>query len=110
MQIVKEAVELSEGVRPKPFVLFDPSRDVAHGGGGEVTDVLAPFAPFLDQPCALQVREVFRNRLLRHRKRLGQLVDRGWTRLEPEQDGATGRVAERSKGRAERIHNRIVVD
>jgi hypothetical protein len=60
-----------------PPVRLDPIRHVLQRPRNQLTDVLTPVTPFLNEVRTLEIGDVLRDRLLRHPERLRQFHDGG---------------------------------
>jgi hypothetical protein len=94
---------------PEFAIAFGPVGNVLDGTRLESAEMLAAARGFGDETGALEISEVFRDRLLGDTERAGELIDSGGALCEAEEYGATGGVGEGGEGGAKSIHNHMVV-
>src|SRR5262249_58282624 len=100
----------AEALLQEPSIGSAPVGALAERSGAQRAELRAAEPPFLDEPRALQAGDVLRDGLLRDAEGAGQLADRRRPAREPLQDRAAGRVGGGRGGRAQWIHNRMVVN
>jgi hypothetical protein len=89
-------------------VSLDPGRRILHRGRDQPAVLLTTGSASLDQPRALENREVLRHRRQRHRERLREFSDECFPSREPRDDQPASGVGERGKDRVERLGATIV--
>lgn len=91
----------------EPIEVLGPERPCLRHRGSDLVEtvpierahVLSPLAPLFHQARALEISEVLRHGLLRHRERRGQLVNARLSQREPLEDCAARGIGERGERR-----------
>jgi hypothetical protein len=79
----------------EPPVLIEPPHQRPQRCGGQPISSLARHAPRRNQTRPTQTTQMVRDRLLRHRKRFGELLDRTLVRREAVEDRSPRRIGNR---------------
>src|SRR5580704_3725379 len=97
----QQSVEPLEPALPELAVTLEPCRGVGQWLGFEAARPPLGVAAAGNQTGAFQHFQVLGDCRLRHRKRLGQLSYGSFSRGEPGQDGAAGRIGQGGEGRVQ---------
>jgi len=109
MRPLDQRTQTTERPLPMSTVIAHPASGLFKRHGIELTHLQAPVPARLHQVCALEIRQMLRDSLLRHLKGPGEIAHRRRSGFELREDGTPCWIGQRGKGHAQCIHNRMVV-